>query len=122
MKTLRLALSAAIMFCFVSSLCYAQDINRKGSCRADIKKFCKDIKPDHGQIAQCIKRHETELSSACEYYIDTEKEKAQDFIKACKPDAGIFCKDMKPGHGRIARCLKQHRAELSADCGGFFKK
>ncbi|MGD0278075.1 MAG: cysteine rich repeat-containing protein [Smithella sp.] len=122
MKKARWALSAAVMFCIVSSLCYAQDMNRKGPCKADIDKFCKDVKPGHEQTAQCMRRHENELSSSCEYYIDAEKEKARDFIKACKPDAEKYCKDIRSGHGRIARCLKRNQAKLSADCGGYLKK
>ena len=34
----------------------------------------------------------------------------------CKADAEKFCKDIKPGGGRIIACLKEHRAELSAEC------
>jgi hypothetical protein len=71
MKTFRLVLVLAIVFCFVSSLSYAQEINAKGACNADIEKFCKDV---------------------------------------------------QPGQGRIITYLKQHQAELSADCGGYFKK
>lgn len=34
----------------------------------------------------------------------------------CKADAEKFCKDVKPGGGRIMACLKEHAAELSAEC------
>jgi hypothetical protein len=34
----------------------------------------------------------------------------------CVADAQKFCKDVEPGQGRIAACLKQHESELSADC------
>jgi hypothetical protein len=71
MKTFRLVLVLAVVFCFVSSLSYTQEINAKGACKADIEKFCKDV---------------------------------------------------QPGQGRIIAYLKQHQAELSADCGGYFKK
>jgi hypothetical protein len=34
----------------------------------------------------------------------------------CADDAAKFCKDIQPGGGRIARCLKQHGQELSPAC------
>jgi hypothetical protein len=35
---------------------------------------------------------------------------------ACKADAQKFCADVKPGHGAIKDCLKQHEADLSTGC------
>lgn len=35
---------------------------------------------------------------------------------ACKEDAKKFCPDVKPGGGRIIRCMKEHEKELSEGC------
>ena len=35
---------------------------------------------------------------------------------ACKADAEKLCKDVRPGDGRMARCLKQHEASVSPGC------
>jgi hypothetical protein len=34
----------------------------------------------------------------------------------CSADLEKFCKDVKPGGGRIIACLKQHEAEVSEAC------
>ncbi|MDT8286908.1 MAG: cysteine rich repeat-containing protein, partial [Elusimicrobiales bacterium] len=34
----------------------------------------------------------------------------------CAEDVQNFCKDVKPGEGRIAACLKEHAKELSKAC------
>lgn len=34
----------------------------------------------------------------------------------CRADAEKFCKEIKPGDGRLIACLKEHEAELSAEC------
>jgi cysteine rich repeat protein len=35
---------------------------------------------------------------------------------ACKADVEKLCKDVKPGEGRIAQCLKSNEANVSAGC------
>ena len=34
----------------------------------------------------------------------------------CNFEIGKFCNEMKPGNGRITRCLADHKKELSAPC------
>jgi len=36
----------------------------------------------------------------------------------CADEIAKFCKDVKPGGGRILNCLKAHEAELTASCRG----
>lgn len=35
---------------------------------------------------------------------------------ACKADVDRFCKDITPGEGRVAACLKSHSDKLSSSC------
>jgi hypothetical protein len=36
--------------------------------------------------------------------------------KPCAADVQKFCKDIKPGEGRVIACLKSHQADLSKAC------
>ena len=36
--------------------------------------------------------------------------------KPCADDAAKFCKGVEPGHGRVAKCMKEHESELSPAC------
>lgn len=40
----------------------------------------------------------------------------------CAEDAKKFCGDVKPGRGRVAKCMKSHEAELSPACQAEMKK
>lgn len=37
----------------------------QSACRADYAKFCADIQPGGGRIAQCLKAHANALSAEC---------------------------------------------------------
>ena len=36
-----------------------------GACQSDIQQFCTGVNPSGGRVAQCLKQHESELSSTC---------------------------------------------------------
>ena len=126
----------AVIFCtvlvgifMVASLAIAQDHDQtlvpkssKGACKADIEKFCKDIKPGGGRIWACLKSNGDRLSQECANQMAIEREKFQEFRQACKGDAAKFCKGVPAGKGRIISCLKSHEAELSPACAAVFKR
>jgi hypothetical protein len=88
----------------------------KGPCADDVAKYCKDVKPGGGRIARCLKENEKQLSPACKAGIEESKKKAKEAHQACEADAQKLCKDVKPGQGRIVKCLREHEKELSAEC------
>ena len=40
----------------------------------------------------------------------------QQIMRYCKPDAERLCPGVPPGGGRIIRCLKAHKMEMSVGC------
>jgi len=34
-------------------------------CKADVQKFCSEVKPGGGRIIECLKEHENDLSPQC---------------------------------------------------------
>ena len=85
-------------------------------CDADVAKFCKDVQPGGGGIIQCLKDHENDVSSGCKEVLSKIQIKAPAFLEACRNDVPKFCKDIRPGEGRIVQCLKGHENELSPQC------
>ncbi len=83
------------------------------ACKADLEKFCKDVKPGGGRLIKCLKAHEAELSEGCKAVREEKKEK---FLEnhPCAADMEKLCKDLK-GTDRAA-CVKKHANDLSAAC------
>ncbi len=109
--------------CLVAVVGFTQEeVNPKGACKADVEKFCKDIKPGKGRILSCLKSHEADLSQACRDHVAQVRENAKEFMTACKPDVKKFCRNIPRGKGRVLACLKSHKDELSESCKAFFTK
>jgi hypothetical protein len=124
----RLYLAALIATVFCMGLMFGTDASavEKNACSEDVAKFCKDIKPGQGALMDCLEKHESELSAPCkDFEAKTHgrrgemREKVTTNIesrRACKDDVAKFCKDVQPGRGAVAKCLKEHESELSAQC------
>lgn len=117
------------LFVFIFSLSLSanrddpyEDIEKKGACRSDYEKFCRDTKPGKGRIAACLRSHEHELSQQCKNHIEKSKEKSPEFRKACRSDAEKFCKGARTGNGRIISCLKSNSSLLSEQCRSFVQE
>ena len=95
---------------------------REGPCAADVKKFCGDVKPGQGAIANCMKAHQAELSPACREESKARAEKAERVREECRADVEKFCKGIAPGGGRIRSCLSARQAELNPACAADIKR
>ena len=97
----------------------------KNPCSDDIGKFCKDVKPGHGAILDCLEKNEAELTPPCRDYEQKmggarlerrEMVRAQGRLRqACREDLMQYCKDMKPNVG-MSGCLTENESKLSPTC------
>lgn len=106
---------AVFVLCFLL-IAGAEAPAAQGPCAGDIAKYCKDVKPGGGRLAKCLKDNEKQLSPACKASIEESKKRVKEAHQACADDVQNHCKDVKPGQGRIVRCLKEHEKELSPEC------
>ncbi len=88
----------------------------QGPCKADVMLFCKDVKPGSGRILRCLRRNTERLSPACKDHRQTKAAEIRQRMLACQQDSEKFCKEMRPGRGRIHKCLKAQVDELSPAC------
>ena len=89
------------------------------TCATEAAKLCKEVKPGHGRIAVCLNEHPQELSPPCKASVDQvmhQMSAPMETDKACGDDMKKFCGEVPPGTGRVAFCLGEHSADLSADC------
>ena len=93
------------------------------ACRADVEKFCKDVKPGGGRVVQCLQQHESALSGGCRDTLEQgrkrgaeAKQRVEEFAEACKADAANLCKDVRPGEGRVLSCLAEKKDQVSPAC------
>lgn len=87
-----------------------------GPCKADVEALCANVTAGHGAIMKCLKENEAKLKPECATHIKEAKEAMKDVKEACHEDFDKFCHDVKPGGGRIIKCMKEHSAELSGGC------
>src|SRR5262249_4252374 len=84
-------------------------------CRADVARLCPDAKGRQA-VRACMKEKTDQVAADGKAKWADFKQRAAAAIEAFAPDVQKFCPDVKPGHGRVMVCLKQHQNELSDAC------
>lgn len=111
------------LFTFVIFLIY-QSNNVSGgpqsefqkACGNDVKKLCADVQPGQGRIIKCLRDNKREISGTCNHFMGQVRQKAMKMRAACKDDAKKLCSQVKPGEGRIIKCLLENREKLGQAC------
>ncbi len=111
-------LSVLILMCAVvlltASGAFAQDNN---PCAADVVRFCSNIPPGKGRIANCLKQNEAQLSPGCKVTgLAGAGEALKEAQEACEDDIVMFCGGVQPEGGRLLNCLKLNEPQLSSGC------
>src|SRR3569623_3416240 len=89
------------------------------NCATDVDKFCKDVQPGHGRIADCLNLHTAELAPACKKTVETVTTQMNAHMEMhadCAADVQKLCSDVAAGSGRVPMCLGEHTKELSPAC------
>jgi len=89
-----------------------------GPCSDEAKRLCGAVKPGQGRMYRCLEQKEAEVSAPCKEHLQQRRAEFREAQGACKQDIEKFCREIRPGQGRVASCLKSHEAELSPPCRG----
>ncbi len=104
----------AVALSVPSGVAYAKQ--GKGPCQADIQKFCPNVQVGGGRYRDCLQQHTAELSPACQQHLTQTQAKVAKWRQACEADVQKLCSGVSGGRGKIAKCLRQHKDELSQSC------
>ena len=64
---MRIALSLLLLGAVVvSGSALAQTAEERAACQADFEKYCQGVEPGGGRIIECLSKHMSELSPACQ--------------------------------------------------------
>jgi OOP family OmpA-OmpF porin len=93
------------------------------SCGVDINRYCGKANLGGGQVAECLERNSSRVSSACKAaaaetsaLLRTRSLARASVSKVCELDRLRFCGGIQPGDAQILGCMYQTRAHLSHPC------
>jgi len=115
MKRLLAHSMACLVMLAAASGAFAQYTN---PCDGDIARFCGNIEPGKGRIADCLRQNEAQLSPGCkEQHLTELTEVLRQTQQACEVDSVKFCGSELQQRGvRLLNCLKLNEPSLSPDC------
>jgi hypothetical protein len=86
------------------------------ACAMDRERLCAGIEPGDRRLAKCMREKKDQVSAECKAQQKARKAQFKDVKEACHEDVEKFCGGKKGGRGRIMKCMRKHKDELSAAC------
>ena len=92
-------------------------------CSKEIDTYCKNVTLGDGRLLACLYAHNDKLSGRCEYALYDAAAQLERAIASltyvaneCDDDLEKHCSSIKPGEGRLLKCIDQHKNEISERC------
>ena len=92
-------------------------------CKNEITTYCKDVTLGEGRLLACLYAYNDKLSGRCEYALYDAAAQLERAIASltyvaneCDNDLEKYCSSIKPGEGRLLKCIKKHENEISERC------
>jgi Golgi apparatus protein 1 len=110
---------------------FRNDVILAEACRMDVEEFCDTVEPGEGRVHACLRDNRDKISEACAAEelklekIESESTELQPKLsKLCSEERSVFCKNVKPGKGRVFKCLQENIAkpDFSTSCRGEVEK
>ncbi len=102
----------------VSLIClgFGFQAHAENPCEQDMTTLCGSVEPGEGRMMKCMSENKDKLSPACKAHRDKMKAAMKEVKEACHDDFEKFCSEVKPGKGRVMKCMKEHKDEVSQGC------
>lgn len=88
------------------------------ACDGDIATYCSDVEAGKGRVHQCLRNNRDKLSKQCAAeelklnIIQSSDIRLRPGFKDCSEEMNVYCKDVKPGKGRMFLCLQNNIAKV----------
>lgn len=94
---------------------FRNDVMLAEACKADVESYCADVEPGDGRVLDCLRNNRANLNERCrKEELRLSQLQAKDvrlrprLMKLCGEEMVVFCKDIKPGSGRMFTCLLEN--------------
>jgi len=126
MRTRVLMVACVALVVMVAGSVMAQDdpiTKAMEACKPEIEAYCSQVTPGEGRMVACFYAHGDKLSGRCEFALYEAANALEQFVAAvehlateCHDDLMKYCADVQMGEGRVANCLLDHEADVTAAC------